>query len=68
MLICEKYRQREIGKKRKQHRARLVNAENGKTIWTTSEGYDNSGDLLEQINELRQHAPGMVVRDLGEIE
>lgn len=68
MLICEKYRQREQGKVRVQHRARIVNAENGNTLWVTSEGYDNAGDLNVQINAIREFGNGMPVRDLGEIE
>lgn len=64
MLKCETYSSREAGQPRKQHRARIVNVENGNVQWQTSEGYNNRGDLNAAINALRHGAEGMVVVDI----
>jgi ribonuclease HI len=46
---------------RRQYRARVVNEQNGKVQWVTSEGYNNRADLMSAIYALEYAGTATIV-------
>lgn len=64
-LRIEKY-SRKRPFKRRQYHARIVNAENGKTIWRTSEGYNNRGERDAAVVVLDRELERAIIIDLDD--